>query len=516
MKAEVIYADKTYYLIDSLVLENLSAIDQQLIDTSLKFYYEVKHDTSRLTHIGRIITNCHHTPTWVKYNAFMQKVAKQHLEEDLPEAVRKKFTVFLGSTFINQGAFENINGNVNEALNYYNLASETYTSVNHLQGIASAMNNIGYVFNDIGDIPNALAAFHESLIIKEKIGHKIGIVTALNNIAFMYEHQDEAAKALEAYNQALKLSEEIKDENGIADILSNIGYLYGQQNEYEKAHEYYARALKMDSLTGNLSGVASSLNNIGRILKRKGEKEKAMSHYLKSLAIRDSMNNQRAATSVLINIADLEMENGDRPGAILHANQSLELAQELGYPDRISGAASLLSEIYKISKNYSMALDMYELHISMRDSINNEETQKATIRQQTKYEFEKMQLVKDQREKDQKRKAKEARQRRDNLQYSVILLGLLVLGSLVMGLGKLSLSTRMAEGLIFFSFLILFEFLLVLADPYLEGWSGGAPGIKLLFNAGIAALIFPLHAFFETKLKGRLVKNPGNEIHENV
>jgi len=46
----------------------------------------------------------------------------------------------------------------------------------------------------------------------------------------------------------------------------------------------------------------------------------------------------------------------------------------------------------------------------------------------------------------------------------------------------------------------------VLADPYIEGWSGGAPGIKLLFNAGIAALIFPMHSLFETKLKGRLVK----------
>ena len=68
------------------------------------------------------------------------------------------------------------------------------------------------------------------------------------------------------------------------------------------------------------------------------------------------------------------------------------------------------------------------------------------------------------------------------------------------------MSERMAEGIIFFSFLILFEFLLVLADPYIDRWSSGAPGIKLLFNAGIAALIFPAHAFFESKLKGKLVK----------
>ncbi|PCH87030.1 MAG: hypothetical protein COB88_06295, partial [Flavobacteriales bacterium] len=74
-----------------------------------------------------------------------------------------------------------------------------------------------------------------------------------------------------------------------------------------------------------------------------------------------------------------------------------------------------------------------------------------------------------------------------------------------LALGFINVSERMAEGIIFFSFLILFEFLLVLADPYIEGWSGGAPGIKLLFNASIAAFIFPLHSLFERKLKTRFV-----------
>lgn len=140
----------------------------------------------------------------------------------------------------------------------------------------------------------------------------------------------------------------------------------------------------------------------------------------------------------------------------------------------------------------------------MSDSIKNEKTQKATIRQQTKYEFEKAQLIKEQEEKA--RLEAEATDRRDNLQYSVILIAILILFGWVLSLGFVKVSPRMAEGIIFFSFLILFEFLLVLADPTIERWSGGAPGIKRLFNAGIAALIFPAHAFFESKMKGRLVK----------
>ncbi|MFH1321845.1 MAG: hypothetical protein ABII90_14490, partial [Bacteroidota bacterium] len=95
------------------------------------------------------------------------------------------------------------------------------------------------------------------------------------------------------------------------------------------------------------------------------------------------------------------------------------------------------------------------------------------------------------------------------LQYSVILIALLILSGGVISLGFINVSERMAEGIIFFSFLIFFEFLLVLADPYIENWSGGAPGFKLLFNAVIAAMIFPAHAFFEAKLKGRIVKKIG-------
>ena len=53
---------------------------------------------------------------------------------------------------------------------------------------------------------------------------------------------------------------------------------------------------------------------------------------------------------------------------------------------------------------------------------------------------------------------------------------------------------------------ILFEFLLVLSDPYVDGLTNGEPMYKLLANALLAGLIFPAHAFFERVVKKRLVK----------
>jgi len=92
------------------------------------------------------------------------------------------------------------------------------------------------------------------------------------------------------------------------------------------------------------------------------------------------------------------------------------------------------------------------------------------------------------------------------LQYSGILIFLVLLGAGLLALGRLAIPIRLAEGMIFFTFLLLFEFTLVLLDPYIEQYSSGAPAIKLGFNAVLAGLIFPLHSFFESKLKSRLAK----------
>ncbi|PCH66240.1 MAG: hypothetical protein COC01_08565 [Bacteroidetes bacterium] len=145
----------------------------------------------------------------------------------------------------------------------------------------------------------------------------------------------------------------------------------------------------------------------------------------------------------------------------------------------------------------------------MRDSILNEENTKATIRQQMKYEYEKEQIRKEHEAKEEARIEVEVTARRDHLHYAGIVIGLLILTILIPLLGGVRggfITPKVLESIIFIAFLIFFEFLLVLLDPYIEQWTGGAPGFKLLFNALLAGCIFPIHSFFEKILKKRLLK----------
>jgi len=415
---------------------------------------------------------------------------------------------------INTGRIYEQQGDIPKALKYYHKSLKIYEEIGKhpdprtakagKKGIAISLNNIGFIYKDQGDIPKALEYYHKCLKILEAIGDKEGTAGSFLNIGVIYLSQGDIAKALEYDHMSLKIQEEIGHKNGIAASLLSIGIIYHRENDLPKALEYYNKSLKILEEVGNQTGIANSLNNIGTIYKLQDDIPKALEYYTRSLKIKEEIGNKKGIANSLNNIGHIHFDQGDLVLALKNGRAGLEIAHEIGSPHLISTNSGLLSKVAKKQGNYQEALEMYELHIQMRDSIKNEETQKATIRQQTKYEFEKAQLLKDQEEKEAARLEAEITSRRDNLQYSIVLICLLVLGAGLLALGRFSIPIRIAEGLIFFSFLIFFEFVLVLGDPYIEDWTGGAPGLKLLINATVAALIFPLHSFFESRLKGRL------------
>src|SRR5690606_12689861 len=83
----------------------------------------------------------------------------------------------------------------------------------------------------------------------------------------------------------------------------------------------------------------------------------------------------------------LEMNNISQ--AKKYASRGLKIAQEIGYPNHIKTAAFMLKNIYEKQGDYKNALQMNDLYYQMRDSIINQETRKAALKQNLQYEYEK-------------------------------------------------------------------------------------------------------------------------------
>ncbi|MBL4625566.1 MAG: tetratricopeptide repeat protein [Flavobacteriales bacterium] len=385
-------------------------------------------------------------------------------------------------------------------------AKEISEISNYVQGKGRSYGWLGYLLEQLGDIPQALEYDHKCLRINEALGNKMDVSGSYINIGLIYFHQGDIPQALDYLNKGLKISEDLGHEKGMAIVYNNIGLIHQSEGHMSLALEFYEKSLELGIAAGNEAGIAGAYNNIGMIHSDQDEIPQALEYFHKSLKIQEKLGEKLGIAIAYNNIGALEIRLSMLTEAKAHLGKGLKLSQEVSSPHWIARNADNLSTVFKRQGNYKEALNMYELHIQMKDSMKNEETQKASIRQQTKYEFEKAQLLREQKKKEAARAIQEETSRRNNLQYSLIFLGILLFFGMVLSLGFIKVSPTVAEGIIFFAFLILFEFLLVLGDPYISEFTGGQPMYNLLANSLLAGLIFPAHAFFEKFLKRRLVK----------
>jgi len=185
----------------------------------------------------------------------------------------------------------------------------------------------------------------------------------------------------------------------------------------------------------------------------------------------------------------------------------LALSDSVGALNITRHIEEFISHLYDTTGQYKLALEHYKKYTIAKDSLFNEEKSKDIGKLEAKHEFETQEIERKRKEEEEIRIEEEKENRRNNLQYSGILIFLVVLIIGISFSGRFSIPIRLAEGMVFFTFLLFFEFTLVLLDPYIENWTGGEPAYKLVINAGLAGAIFPLHSFFESKLKGRVLTN---------
>ena len=321
-------------------------------------------------------------------------------------------------------------GNLSIAIKYLKKSLGIAKLINQKDRIATALLNLGEAKMNLGLIKESLDDYSKCLQIYEEIKNKDGIATTLNNIGFLYSSQNENDKAIEYFQKSLAINKEISSKSSIANCLNNLGTSYENKNEFDKAINNYNQSLKIFEEIDNKQGIGMVLYNIALIYDNKKEWDKALELYEKSLISLKIINYNKGISFVFNNIGEIYLIKNKTSIALQYALESMKISKELGYPENIKRVALLLNKIYKKQGNYNNALINYELYIQMRDSINNIETQKATIKQQSKYEFDKQQALEQEKHDAelliQKEKSSADKKRQQMIIFSVSLVLFLV------------------------------------------------------------------------------------------
>jgi tetratricopeptide (TPR) repeat protein len=256
----------------------------------------------------------------------------------------------------NLGIMYKDKGEIELAMKYYRSALSLQEKYNYPEGIAYSLNNIGLVYDKKGEILNALEYYSKSLAIMKELNKQEGIAQSLNNIGTVYYSQGDILKALDYYSQSLVIYEKIGDENGISYILNNIAIIYSALGDIRNALNYNFRSLKIKEAHGDKKSIAISLNNIGSLFKKQGDTKQALEYYIKSLEISEAIGYKAGMAAAYNNIGMMYKTLGDPAKGLEYGTKSLVIRKTINDRQGISYTMNSISAIYFSMKKYQLAM----------------------------------------------------------------------------------------------------------------------------------------------------------------
>jgi tetratricopeptide (TPR) repeat protein len=136
-------------------------------------------------------------------------------------------------------------------------------------GISLVMNNLAGTMERLGDTPQAMQLYTETLALKRELHDRNGIATGLHNLAFMVSEQGDQARALSMMMESLALFQELEDWRDLASSLEGIGTVAMRLGQLERAAMLWGAAESLRAALGAPLSPADSARH---------ERDKAVLH----------------------------------------------------------------------------------------------------------------------------------------------------------------------------------------------------------------------------------------------
>ena len=241
--------------------------------------------------------------------------------------------------------------------------------------------------NDFSSVRMLINMAIEQIDIKDYTGSEITTIKAIellrslkkyrqlyscyNNLGIIFNELGEYDKALEYHDQALNHSRKT-DERNTLEIISfnNKGVIYKNQEKYKEAIKNYKEAQRYNNLYAkDPKWKAILIDNIAYARFKLGETSQLPDMFYESLRIRDSLNNIPGIVINKLHLAEYYTVYKDTIKALKYADEARELAESSDNYRDLLAALKLLSKLEKNEKG----IIYLNRHITLSDSLQREE-----------------------------------------------------------------------------------------------------------------------------------------------
>ena len=215
------------------------------------------------------------------------------------------------------------------------------------------------------------------------------------------------------------------------------------------------------------------------------QQDSALVYFTKAEQVLENDPNKVLQSKFYNRYGEFLLRHGFKEKALDKFIRSFQMAEKASYLEYMVITSGQLDSLYAATGDYRNAYQYSVMNKILADSINNMSKQDQILVMEIDHETRQRERLAEQE--------KQVTIRRHDLQYTAITIGILSVFILLIMLGSLKVPEWIIRMLGFFSFIFLFEFVILLADHKIHELTEGEPWKVLLIKIFLIAILLPLH-----------------------
>ena len=332
----------------------------------------------------------------------------------------------------------------------------------------------------------------KKMTIHRKNGDRYALLDDYNNTGKMFSVKGQTELSLSMFEKAIALADSLHYNSYKLNPYLGIANLYFGTGQTQKGMDYLNSHADVLSFFQH-SGMSFFLDEgYGYIYTQLRKFDSAAYYFRKAEPDLEKRANPLRRNTFYCELGDLYKQKGDYQTAIQYFLRSRTLGQGIKDMEVLENAAKNLDTLYGKTGDFKTAYAYNIEYNQYKDSIRSMARDADLL---------KLEVDNDNRRRERLAKEEEEQTlRKHNIQYMGFTIGLAVVFVVLVMLGFFMVSPRTIRALGFFSFIFLFEFIILLTDKQIHEWTHGEPWMVLLIKILLAAMLLPLHHWLEHKV----------------
>lgn len=277
--------------------------------------------------------------------------------------------------FLLMGQEHILRGNHDQAITALQESANAYHYLGDFVGMGEAYEQLVKVHSSLGQYRQAERIVRQQLAIANSNQNFSDQILALNNLGTLRLQGGDLSTAHAAFAEGLVIAQDVESESGIGLSLSNLGLIAAAQGQMNDARKYYEVAANYRARARDFAGQSNTDSNLGDVYLANGEIRQAIGAYRLALSLAKDVDDAYLQLRALDGLIAIYRDRNEPQMLSGYLNDRIALTVSTGDDWQRLVTLRTLGEVYEQYGNWDAAHDAFSRALGLARSLDRKPIQ---------------------------------------------------------------------------------------------------------------------------------------------